>query len=163
MDRYEIRDIVGEEDLNQCAEVIRVSFATVAEEFNIDVENCPAHPSFITTDKLDKMVQRGVRIFGLFMDERMVGCVALETSRCNLCNLEKLAVLPDYRHTGLGRLLVDHIFAEATKAGVATISIATVDEHTVLKRWYEAYGFKVTKIEHFPHLPFKVCFMELSV
>ena len=34
-------------DLPACLEVIRKSFATVAEEFGLTPENCPTHTSFV--------------------------------------------------------------------------------------------------------------------
>ena len=43
------------------------------------------------------------------------------------------------------------------------ISIALIDSNTILKNWYLSQGFKETGIKDFPHLPFRVCFMNKKV
>ncbi|MHB0999268.1 MAG: GNAT family N-acetyltransferase [Armatimonadota bacterium] len=161
MDNFELREIRRE--LDECAEVIRKSFATVADEFNLTRENCPTHPSFMTVERLKDDLIKGVQIFGLFVDGRLVGTVMLDEVSADTCSMERLAVLPEYRHKGYGRMLIDHICTEVKKRGGQMISIAIIDEHTTLKRWYETYGFHVTHTKRFDHLPFTVCFMEKAI
>jgi len=40
------------------------------------------------------------------------------------------------------------------------LSIGIINEHAVLKKWYETKGFKETSVMKFEQLPFTVCFME---
>lgn len=160
MDRFEIVEIQGTKNLPQCAEVIRDSFATVAAEFHLTAENCPTHPSMISAEALAEMEQRGVRMFGRFVEDRMAGFVALEILTEGECSIEKLAVLPKFRHRGFGGSLLCHALSEAKRSGGKTVSIAIIDAHAVLKRWYEGYGFEPTETKQFAHLPFAVCFMQ---
>lgn len=106
---------------------------------------------------------KGVRIFGLFVDDRLVGTVMLDAYSADTYCMERLAGLPEYRCKGYGRMLMDHICAEVKKRGEQTVSIAIIDEHIALKRWYEKYGFLMTHTKRFEHLPFTVCFMEKTV
>lgn len=158
MDNIEIREIQNE--LDECAEVIRESFATVADEFNLTEVNCPTHPSFMTAERLKDDLLRGVQIFGLFIDDWLVGTVMLDASSADIYFMERLAILPEHRCKGYGRMLIDHICTEVKKRGGQKISIAIIDEHNALKHWYEKYGFCVTHTKCFDHLPFTVCFME---
>ena len=42
---------IGEQDIADCVEVIRVSFMTIAKQFNITPENAPAFTAFATDEK----------------------------------------------------------------------------------------------------------------
>jgi diamine N-acetyltransferase len=145
------------------AAVIRDSFKTVAGQFGLTPQNCPAHPSFITPDQLTGLYRRGLVFFGLFLDGKQVGFTAIEKAENGLFYLEKLAVLPGCRHRGFGRMLVTHAL-EYMRANMGQkVSIGIIDNHTVLKNWYLELGFKETGAKKFAHLPFTVCFMEMEI
>ena len=141
------------------AEVIRLSFRTVAEEFGLTPENCPSHPAFIGEEQLQAQVTDGLCLFGCFMHERLVGVVGVKSIGEREFSLERLAVLPAYRHHGIGTQLMALACAHIRRAGGQMITIGIIEENTVLKRWYEAQGFTVTDSKRFPHLPFTVCLM----
>ena len=48
------------------------------------------------------------------------------------CELNNLAVLPEYRHKGIGRQLLAHSFNIAKELGCRIINIAIVEENRVL-------------------------------
>ncbi len=73
-----IRELNSHRDMETSVSVIRDSFVTVAEEFNLTRENCPTHPSFISVVNLEDLVAKGVSLFGLFDDDLHIGFVALE-------------------------------------------------------------------------------------
>ncbi len=81
----------------------------------------------------------------------------------DLYYIEKLAVLPEDRHSGFGRMLMDLALDHVRERGGKTISISLIDENRVLKRWYQDYGFVETEVRRFEHPPFAVCFMEKRV
>ena len=56
------------------------------------------------------------------------------------CELNNLAVLPEYRHKGIGRQLLAHSFNIAKELGCRIINIAIVEENRVLRKWYELNG-----------------------
>jgi len=158
-----IRVIENGEPLDTSVEVIRNSFGTVAEELNLTPENAPTHPSFITPDQLEELRQKGLVFYGYFLDDMQVGFVAMEKADDSLYYMEKLAVLPEYRHNGYGSDLVRFILDTAAARGVKKLSIGIIYEQAVLKDWYKDIGFKETGTENFEHLPFTVGFMEIDL
>ena len=70
------------------------------------------------------------------------------------CELNNLAVLPEYRHRGLGRQLLEHSFATAQKMGCQYMNIGIVEENTVLRKWYEQNGAYHTGTKKYDFFPF---------
>ena len=155
-----IREIANENEMENSVKVIVDSFQTVAVEFNLTKDNCPTHPSLVTMKQLNEMKRKGLKLFGLFEDDVQVGFVAVEKKKNKVFNLEKLAVLPEYRHKGYGGKLVEFTEEYVKNAGGDKLSIGIINEHAVLKKWYEGKGFTETSVMKFEHLPFTVCFME---
>jgi ribosomal protein S18 acetylase RimI-like enzyme len=168
-----IREVHPDAELRSSASVIRRSFATVADEFGLTRENCPAHTSFITTRGLRREKDHGLKCFGLFADQRQIGFVGIEKYEDdtlvrldpgeNRYWLEKLAVLPAYRHLGYGEKLVDFAVQHVVGKGGTRIGLGMMNEHAVLKTWYLGLGFREKELKTFAHLPFVVCFMEKSL
>lgn len=146
-----------------CVRVIRDSFITVANQFNITRQNAPTNPAYIELESLQTMKQKGVDMYGAYINKYLVGFVAIEKSDKDLYFMEKLAVLPEYRHNGYGSRLIDFVVETVKKAGGKKISIGIINENKVLKDWYIQNGFSVSGIKQFPHLPFDVCFLERAV
>jgi ribosomal protein S18 acetylase RimI-like enzyme len=158
-----IKNILAEQELETSASVIRASFLTVAREFNITPENAPTNAAFIKHADLLKMRERGIAMFGLFEDKAQIGFVAVEKADGGIFYMEKLAVLPEYRHRGYGRTLIDFVCEYVKNEGGSAISIGIIDHHSVLKNWYRACGFTITDTKSFGNLSFKVCFLSRTV
>jgi ribosomal protein S18 acetylase RimI-like enzyme len=158
----EIKGIGSRHDLENSLKVIRDSFKTVAVEFGLNKDNCPTHPSLITLDKLLELKNKA-ELFGLFLNKGQVGFVAVEKADDGVYYLDKLAVLPEYRHRGYGARLVDFVVGYVKKQGGQKISLGMIDESTILKNWYKKLGFRETGTKNFEHLPFTVCFMDKSL
>jgi ribosomal protein S18 acetylase RimI-like enzyme len=92
-----------------------------------------------------------------------VGFVAIEKADDKVYYLDKLAVLPEYRHKGYGGKLVEFVSNFVKKHNGQKVSLGMINESTVLKKWYQKLGFKETGTQSFEHLPFTVCFMEKSL
>ena len=150
----------GREELKNSARVLRNAFRTVALEFNLTKDNCTTHPSFITTRRLLENGKKGAKFFGLFSEDRQIGFIAVEKADATLYYVERLAVLPEYRHMGYGKKLMEFAFKHIKVNGGKKVSIGIIDEHTVLKNWYKEFGFEEISTKKFAHLPFTVCFME---
>ena len=90
------------------ASVIRASFATVAKDFGITEQSCPQYVGFVTTpEKLQTHHNWGWLMYGLYENERLVGYASISKETAGAYEIHNLAVLPDYRHKGYGRLLLD--------------------------------------------------------
>lgn len=147
----------------QSAEIIRLSFKSVADQFGLTEKNAPTNAAFLQDGKLLEDLSRGIDMFGLFVNSTQVGFMALKQKDKDTFYLEKLAVLPDFRHKGYGRLLLDYARDYVKSLQGSSISIGIIYENKILLSWYEAYGFKITGTKQFAHLPFTVCFMSLDI
>lgn len=150
-------------DLLRCLDVIRQSFKTVADDFGLTYENCPGHTSFITPDVLDAQMNRGWHMYALYAEEDIIGYMSVSKESDDSCELHNLAVLPEYRHNGFGKLLLDHAKETVKSLGGNTIKISIIEENTVLKNWYIANGFVHTGTKKFDHLPFTSGYLEIKL
>jgi GNAT superfamily N-acetyltransferase len=142
------------------AEVIRAAFRDVAERFGLTAETSPTHPSLCTAAWIERALDKGITYYLGEDGARAWGCVALERANRDVCYLERLAVLPELRRKGLGKALVDHVFAEARALGARRVGVGIIADHRELMDWYLRLGFRAIKTVRFEHLPFAVMFME---
>ena len=159
MDKVIIKEL-NKSDLSLAAEVIRAGFSTVAIEFGLTEQNCPNHTSFITTDRIQNHFNLGWPMYGLYQDKKLVGYVALLKESGGIYELHNLAVLPEYRHKGYGKQLLDYCKSRVKEQGGNKIAIGIIEENTILKYWYATNGFVHTGIKKFAHLPFAAGYME---
>lgn len=152
---------VKREEIPRCVEVIRESFMTVANEFGFTRENAPRFTAFATTEeRLYQQFDDEQRPMYVFIDDnRICGYYSLlfrNKGECELCNL---AVLPRYRHKGIGKSLFDHSVITAREMGYYALNIGIVEENTVLRKWYEKSGAVHIGTQKFDFLPFTCGFM----
>ncbi len=119
-------------ELSACLNVIHRSFATVAEEFGLTRENCPKHTSFLPMEYLETQFGWGWTMFGLYENEQIVGYVSLSKEADGTYELHHLAVLPECRHLGYGKILLDRAKETAAENGGTKITIGIIEESTVL-------------------------------
>lgn len=151
---------IREVSLFSAIDVIRRSFATVACEFGLTRDNCPMHTSFMTIESLQAQISRGWQMFGLYYAGKMVGYVSISKESEDAYELHNLAVLPEYRHSGCGKLLLDYTKEKVRELCGHRITIGIIEENTLLKNWYTANEFVHIGTRKFDHLPFTVGFME---
>lgn len=156
---------IRQEDLAECVRVIRDSFATVAEEFNITEENAPRYTAFATDENRLNWHLNGEKrpMFGYFYEDKLVGYFSLLRMENGECELNNLAVLPKYRHEGIGAKLVEHAFKTAKEYGCTKMKIGIVEENRVLRKWYEKLGFVHVGTQKFEFFPFTCGYMEKKI
>ena len=155
--------VCTEKDAGVLAEITRKSFQDVADRFGLTPDNAPRHPSNCTVDWIRKDIEDGVTYFAIENKNHVVGCAALKKANSEVCYLERLAVLPNQRRRGFGKVLVEHALSEAKLLGTRYVSIGIIAEQTELKNWYKKLGFVEGESKEFPHLPFRVTFMSHSI
>lgn len=147
------------EELQECLHVIHSAFGTVAKEFGLTKDNCATNGAFMPPERLQKDFDCGKQMFALH-DGRIVGFMQLSKESEHSFELEKLAVLPEYRHKGYGSMLLDFAKEQAVTQCADTITIGIIEENTRLKNWYTKNNFVHTGSKKYAHLPFTVGFME---
>ena len=155
-----IIQITQKEELPEYLDVIHRSFKTVAEEFGLTMANCPKHTSFMPIYFLTTQTDWGWHMFGLLHDGKPIGYMSLSKEGETAYKLHNLAVLPEYRHKGFGKQLLDHAKETVKSLGGDTIKIGIIEESAVLKNWYEANGFVHTGTKKFGHPPFTSGYLE---
>ncbi len=155
-----IIQVENKEQLNICLEIIRNSFLTVAEEFGLTENNCPSHTAFMIIDKLETQFDAGRPMFLFYQGDIPVGYFSLAICNGGEWELNNLAVLPEYRHLGIGKAMVNYAVKMVKTYGGTKISIGIIEENTKLKNWYLKLGFTHISTRKFEHLPFTVGFME---
>ena len=145
---------VGKDDLSECLAVIHQSFKTVADSFGLTRENCPKHTSFIPLSFLESQMSWGWHMYALYAGKKIIGYMSLSKEGDDILELHNLAVLPEYRHNGFGKLLLDYAGDAVKSLGGKTIKIGITEESAVLKNWYISNGFVHTGTKKFDYLPF---------
>lgn len=161
----EITEVADDVSLRACLDVIHTAFGTVAAARGWTRDSVPDYTAFLPWSDYAAQARGGGRIFAALRDGRIIGCATLVASRRTPHRflLEKVAVLPDERHGGVGRRLVQRVADEARAVEGDTLGIAIVDDEAVLKNWYLAQGFVQTRTANYPHLPFAVGYLDLNL
>ena len=121
------------EQLPICLDIIHKGFQTVAEDLHLTRENCPGHTAFMPPEKLRAAFDGGCSLFLCRYQNTFAGCFSLHPT-ADGATLDHLAVLPPYRHLGLGKELVAYAADYAKDhLGAQKIQIGIVEENTVLK------------------------------
>jgi ribosomal protein S18 acetylase RimI-like enzyme len=157
-----IKTVIAD-DLPECLYVIRQSFATVAEEFGLTEQNAATNGAFMKIERLQNEFEHGNLMFAYIADGKIVGFAELAKVADETYELKKLSVLPECRHNGYGKELIEFAKAKVRGLGGNKIAIGIIEENTVLKNWYAANGFTHTGTQKFDHLSFTVGFMECVV
>lgn len=158
-----IKQVESKKQLNICLDIIRSSFITVADEFGLTENNCPSHTAFMTVDRLEKQFDESKPMFLFYRDEYPVGYFSLSKCSDEEWELNNLAVLPQYRHLGIGKAMTNYAISTVKSFGGNKITIGIIEENTKLKEWYLSLGFRHISTRKFEHLPFTVGFMELNL
>ena len=153
---------INRTDIDECVEVIRGSFRTVADEFGFTAENAPRFTAFATTrERLEYQLEIEHRpMYAYTENDRIVGYYSLAKRENNEFELNNLCVLPGYRHKNIGTSLLEDSYAKAAALGCNKMTIGIVEENTVLKKWYERNGFVHTGTQKFDFFPFTCGYME---
>ena len=152
-------------DITECVRVIRDSFRTVADEFGFTKENASRFTAFAISEEWLLWQMEGEHRL-MFADEEngiIRGYYSLKLSDSGECELSNLAVLPQYRHQGIGAKLLKHAMDTAREQHCKVINLGIVEENTVLRQWYERNGAVHTGTEKYDFFPFTCGYMKITL
>ena len=153
------------QDIPEAVELIRASFATVAEEFGFTAENAPRFTAFATTEErlLRQFADERRPMYAFHADGAIIGYYSLLLKEGGECELNNLCVSPSHRHKGIGAGLLRHAFNTARALGCSRMGIGIVEENRLLRGWYESFGFTHTGTKKFAFFPFTCGYMERKI
>ena len=155
--------VESKEQLDICLDIVHKSFQTVADEMILTKDNCSSYTAFMPIEKLISQFENNTPMLLYQYNGCFAGYFSLSINDDSV-ELNNLAVLPEYRHLGIGKELVDYAITYSKNIlGENKIKIGIVEENTILKEWYEKIGFVHTGTQKFEHLPFTVGFMEIEI
>lgn len=154
-------EVISQNEIELVTKIINEAFLTVAHEFNFTQENAPTFPAYITAARIENQIQCGLKLFIYKDNEINVGCIGVSYSKESNCfKAERLAVIPEYRHRGIGKKLMNFIEEKVKKERGNSVIVEIVNENVNLKDWYIRNNFSEVKIEKYDHLPFTVSVLE---
>ena len=156
---------VRREDIPECVDLIKKSFRTVADEFGYTEENAPRFTAFATTEDrlLWHMFCEHRSMFVYEEDGVLCGYYSLLIQDNNECELNNLAVLPEYRHKGIGKQLLEHAYSTARDSGCKLMNIGIVEENKLLRKWYEDNGAVHVGTQKYDFFPFTCGYMKKEI
>jgi len=91
-----------------------------------------------------------------------LGCVGLRKIGDGICEMKRLYVRPQFRESGVGRLLATAVINAAAKIGYQAMRLDTLSTMTAAIALYESLGFR--RIAPYYHNPYQASvFMELRL
>ena len=153
-----------EEEIPECVKVIRTAFKTVADQFGFTEENAPHFTAFATDEnRLHFQFSEEHKPMYVYLEgEKIVGYYSLAVLNESEIELNNLAVLPEYRHKGIGGKLLKDCFKRAKESGANKLKIGIVEENQVLRMWYEKNGFIHLGTVKYDFFPFTCGYMEVD-
>ena len=150
-------------DAEDIAFIVSEANKDIAQQFNLNIKNASKHPSFCTTSWVLSEFKRGEE-YCLYKDGKIpAGCVAFEQPDDDTAYLNRLSVLPEFRHNGIGATLVRYVLDYSRTKDVKIVSIGIIADHELLKHWYLGLGFIEVSIQKFDHLPFAVRYLKYEL
>ena len=136
--RFELRQATSPEDVATCRELFLeyqrgLGVSLCFQGFDAELAALPG----------DYAPPRGRLVLAL-AGGRPAGCVALRPLFHRDAEMKRLFVRPKHRGAGLGRVLADHIIAEARALGYETLKLDTLPQMKAAQRMYEKLGFRDT-------------------
>ena len=140
-------------------DILNKAFLTVAEEYGFTKEDAPTFPAYINSDRIENFINNGLKMYGYKIDGKIIGCVGYSYYKDQVYFIERLATLPEYRHSGVGKILMKFAENKIKENGGKMVEIHVVDKNNVLREWYKKLNYVEIRIDEIKTLPFNSCVM----
>jgi N-acetylglutamate synthase-like GNAT family acetyltransferase len=156
--RIIVKNIVSINDNIIIMDILNKAFLIVAEEYNFTKENAPIFPAFMNSDKIEDFLD-GIKMYGYKLDDKIIGCAGYSYNKDQTYFIKRLTILPEHRHLGVGKTLLEFIENEIKQLGGKVIEIHVIDKNRILREWYKKLGYIEIRIDELKTLPFNSCTM----
>ena len=102
---------------------------------------------------------KGLKMYWYKTDDNIVGCAGYSYYKEDIYFIERLAILPEYRHLGVGKKLMKYVENKIKDIGGKIVEIHVVDKNIVLREWYKKLNYVEIRIDEIKTLPFNSCVM----
>ena len=103
----------------------------------------PSKPFEQIISEISEKVEKGISIVDTIkINDQIIG-FSQYTIEQNIGELEHLAILPEYRNMGYGKILMDRALKYFETQPIKKFNIRIVYGNDDAKRFYEKYGFKI--------------------
>ena len=144
-------------------DILNKAFLTVAQKYNFTKENAPTFPAFINSDKIENSLNNGLKMYGYNKNDIIIGCAGFSYYKEDIYFIERLATLPEYRHLGVGKKLMEYVENKIRDIGGKVVEIHIVDKNILLKEWYKKMHYLEIRIDEIKALPFNSCVMNKKI
>ena len=152
-------NIIEVKDSRIITDILNKASLTVAQQFNFTKENAPTFPAFINYERIQKYLDKGLIMYGYKINELIVACAGYSYYREDIYFIERLSTLPEYRHSGIGKRLMEYVENKIKDTGGKIAEIHVVDKNMLLREWYKKLGYIEIRIDEIEKLPFNSCVM----
>jgi ribosomal protein S18 acetylase RimI-like enzyme len=80
------------------------------------------------------------------INHEIVGCVFYE-NKGSYMDLGRLSVIPEYRHHGIGRMLIDYVEQKAGQNQIPYVRLGVRVVLDTMRQYYEGLGYKTVSLE----------------
>lgn len=102
------------------------------------------------------------RLYLLYVDDRLAGCVGIRKLDKQKCELKRLYVKPEFRGQQLGELLLERMMNDARRIGYKYMYLDTLPFLKTALKMYRRYGFE--EIERYNDSPIdNTIFMRIAL
>jgi len=154
-----MENIVEISDSKIITDIINKAFMTVAVQFGFTKENVPYFPAFLGSNVIENQINNGLKMYGYQKNNQIIGCVGYSYYKDKIYFIERLATLPEYRHLGIGKKLIEYIENKIKEKGGKMAELHVVDKNIVLRDWYKKLNYAEIRIDEMKTLPFNSCVM----
>lgn len=143
------------------APILHQAFETPHQAFRLD-DYAHSGVNFSPKD-FQKLAREEAVWFMAYRYEVPIGCVALVPISPVQWRIHKLAVLPDHRGRGLGKLLMWYAERHAFSEGGRRFTLSCLGEDEALLRFYSRLGYTVTRRRPYRSTSHTMAFLEKRV
>ena len=144
-------------------DILNKAFMTVALQFNFTKETVERFPAFMKSDIIENQLKNGLKMYGYKEDNKIVSCAGYSSYNDKIYMIERLGTLPEYRHKGIGKKLMEFVENKIRENSGEIAEIHVVDINITLVEWYKNMNYKQIRTDKLydgeRKLPFNSCVM----